>query len=319
MSNRKTATIFIHVWAFLIQNALAQIVHHDTKISVKVIGENQAPISNALVRIAFGQERQLGKAIQIEGLSDSSGLFTVQHVSDGHVFWSAQKSGHYSSTGYEYLFNNDLIEAGQWQPWNTVFNVVLYKIIHPVPMYVKKVDAEIPKKQEPVGFDLEKGDWVSPYGSGTVSDIIFFLTHNVTDKDNYESKLIITFSNKGDGIQETTITAQYGSQLKFPHQAPEAGYSDTIIIEQGKKNDISFGQKYSMDRAYYVRTRTIMDEDGNILSAKYGKVGDSILLSGIAKENVRIKFIYYLNPDGTRNLEYSGENLFKGDGRLYPP
>lgn len=96
-----------------------------------------------MVKIAFGQERQLGKAIQIEGLSDSNGIFSAQHVSDGHVFWGAQKLGYYSSTGYDFLFNGGLIETGRWQPWNNEFRVILRKIDHPVPLRVKSVETTV--------------------------------------------------------------------------------------------------------------------------------------------------------------------------------
>ena len=152
-----------------------------------------------------------------------------------------------------------------------------------------------------------------------VNDILFTLSQNVADKNNYEAKLEITFSNKGDGIQETVISSRCGSLLKFPHQAPDSGYSNSMAIEQGRKNNVSFGQKYSTDRAYFIRVRTVLDEKGNVISAKYGRIGDSIMLSGIAKEDVYLRFVYYLNPNGTRNLEYSGENLFKDDKRQYAP
>lgn len=319
MLNKSIAVITSIACVIFVQHGTAQILNHDTRITVKVIGENQEPISNALVKIAFGQERQLGKAIQIEGQSDSNGLFSAEHGSDGHVFWSATKEGYYSSTGYDFQFNSALVESGRWQPWNQVFEVLMKKIIHPVPMFVKIIETEIPKKQMPVGFDLEIGDWVSPNGIGVVNDLLFTLSQAVTDNDNYEAKLEITFSNRGDGIQETAISSRCGSLLKFPHQAPESGYSDLITIEQGRRNNISFGQRYSSDRAYFIRMRTVLDEKGNVRSAKYGKIGDSIMLSGIAKEHVYLRFVYYLNPDGTRNLEYNGENLFKDDKRQYAP
>jgi len=52
------------------------------------------------------------------------------------------------------------------------------------------------------------------------------------------------------------------------------------------------------DVKYLFRVRTVTDKDGNIIAAKYGKINGEI--------NVwpgKIKFFYYFNPDGTRNLE----------------
>jgi hypothetical protein len=43
----------------------------------------------------------------------------------------------------------------------------------------------IPKFNKPIGYDLEKGDWVSPYGKGLINDFIF--TMNVVDRSYRDS------------------------------------------------------------------------------------------------------------------------------------
>ena len=40
---------------------------------------------------------------------------------------------------------------------------------------------KIPVFERPIGFVLQKGDWVAPYGIGATNDFIFFLSHFVTE------------------------------------------------------------------------------------------------------------------------------------------
>jgi hypothetical protein len=56
--------------------------------------------------------------------------------------------------------------------------------------------------------------------------------------------------------------------------------------------------------------RTVLDKDGKIISACYGKIRQQMLfITGVRRE--RVDFFYYLNPDPTsRSLEFNGKNLF---------
>ena len=70
--------------------------------------------------------------------------------------------------------------------------------------------------------------------------------------------------------------------------------------------------------AYYFRVRTVLDEKGKVVSALYGKIPHA-LHWGVKDMEWRtdtqtacISIGYYLNPDGTRNLEFDPKkNLFK--------
>jgi hypothetical protein len=65
---------------------------------------------------------------------------------------------------------------------------------------------------------------------------------------------------------------------------------------------------------YFVRVRTILDENGNVKSALYGKIrGDIDLYVGTKAPQAGLGFVYYLNPESnSRNVEFDpGQNLFK--------
>ena len=320
MLNKTMTVISFLACVLFVQHGTAQILNHDTKITVKVIGEDQEPVSNALVKIAFGQERQLGKAIQIEGQSDSNGLFSAEHGSDGHVFWSAAKEGYYSSAGYDFLFNSALVESGRWQPWNQVFDVKLYEIINPKPMYLRHIETKIPLDNENVGFDMVQGDWVTPYGKGEIPDLFFRYSKSFHDPKDFEYHLEVTFTNNGDGIQKSLRDLSNKSEFSPPRYAPENDYTNTWVKEAGRKLGAGYYGLNDKDRIFFLyRIRTVTNHEGVIVKALYGKIAGDFQIAGWGAEQADLLFTYYLNPDGTRNLEYSGENLFKDDGRKYPP
>jgi hypothetical protein len=73
--------------------------------------------------------------------------------------------------------------------------------------------------------------------------------------------------------------------------------------------------------SYYFQVRTILDDSGNVIKARYGKMyGDtpySIMqgpkfFDAKGQKTAKLKISYYLNPDGTRNLEFDPKkNLFR--------
>ena len=65
-----------------------------------------------------------------------------------------------------------------------------------------------------------------------------------------------------------------------------------------------------MEHYLVFRVHSVIDKDGKIVSADYGKIYPPIEYGFIAKHH-GIRFTYYFNPDGTRNLEFNTKlNLF---------
>ena len=180
-----------------------------------------------------------------------------------------------------------------------------------------------PILNKPIGYDLEKADWVPPYGDGIISDFIFEFKsfHDKESKERikpWEVSFNLRFSNKHDGIQEYKLTdADKKSDYIWPYQAPQKGYESNlykyISYNMDGRNKITTNIKYNGnqgktkdDQAYYLfRVRTKVDSSGNIISGNYGKILNDFSLGK------KIKFTYYFNPSGTRNLEFApAKNLF---------
>jgi len=275
------------------------------KITVNVVDENGQPLADTKVRVRFS-----GGEMPLFEKTDDHGNCTVSASSkDGVVVGTAIKDGYYESTFHQDFYVKKL---GFWQPFGKELTVVLRQIINPVPMYVRNSSFKIPVKNQEIGFDLEKADWVIPHGRGTMSDFIFKIDEHYESDVNYDARMAIRFSNPHDGIQIVRDDGggdfNVGSRFRLLRTAPIDGY--ILKIEKRNSWDIQ-GRHVDMNNLinYIFRVRSEVDENGNFKKAIYGKIiGDIWYTPG---GGGKISMNYYLNPDNTQNLEYDPKrNLF---------
>lgn len=298
----------------------------ESMFTVRVTDEDGGVITNAEVHAGFVESIKPGwgwgggKEIQWQGRTDTNGLCVVTSTCEGEAGIAAGKDGYYWSSGYQVQFTNLVGTAvKKWQPWNPIVDVVLKKIGNPIPMYARWVrDATIPKEGASVGFDLQNGDWVAPYGKGEVVDIVFRLDRAPSrvvpgrygDTRLFDDRLTISFPNEDDGIQSVLLPHRGGrSNLRLPATAPENGYASNLVKRVAQEHDKPTSPNIEEDANYFFRVRTKKDDKGNLVSALYGKIhGD---FSGF--DYGKLTFTYYLNPESNdRNVEFDPtKNLFK--------
>ncbi len=274
-----------------------------------VDAETGFPVTNAVVRKSFRVNEQRDE--QVKTTVDENGYCTISgesfSFSGGGA--GALAEGYYYS-GVSYAFKKRNIVLNRWEPWNPALEIKMRKKKNPVPMVARGVDREmIPEWDKSVGFDLERGDWVAPYGKGRVSDMIFFVqkTSGISG-----ATCEISFSNKGDGIQEFVPDQSTGSEFIFPYLAPTNNYSESMCREKVYTDE--YGLKFRTNAKpdaeinHLFRVRTILDAKGNVQQACYGRIKGELRVSS----NGKLYFKYWFNPvPNERSLEYSGENLLK--------
>jgi hypothetical protein len=284
----KAYILFCLVWLAL-SCALAQAnaVQHKWSATLKVVDENANPVAGANASIGYFTNSQ---PASFEGLTDFEGLFSATHSaqSDLNVLgFEAKKAGFYTTR-----IGCDLFPPYEPAKWNLTQKLVLKKVEKPIGMYAKQINSlKFPEYNKVIGYDLMIGDWVAPYGKGANSDIRF-IEHHADAKSGYT--FTISFPNLGDGIQEFTVPdAEKGSELRSAHEAPVDGYQP--VHEQTQMAD--------PHRGYFLRVRTTLDHNGNIVSALYGKIYGDFM-----------QFNYYLNPTpNDRNIEFDPKhNLLRG-------
>lgn len=285
------------------------------KVEVVVVDEDGKPIQGADVVIGFDQPGLESRTEGVRGLSDSNGRFAAKKVTTGTIHYGATKEGYYKSH-YKKEIGSYTPGLKRFDP--VEFTIVMRKILNPIPMYGRNNQHNtltIPVLEESVGFDLIKYDWVSPYGSGEISDFIFKLNREYRDRRNYDVSLELTFSNKNDGIiiKEEQL---HGSEFILPREAPINGYVDKIIVSKKaseEKKELGSIMSFKNDDNYIFRVRSKVDESGSII-AMYGKIVGPISIGGFPfTDTSLIWFKYYLNPDFTRNLEFDPKNNLFGE------
>lgn len=301
---------------FLLPNGVA-VASPTAKITVRAVDESGRVIPSARVNISFTLPSEKGlfhslSSSNVKGVTNNNGEFTASHEVMGRLGVSVDKEGYYQS-GTSYEFTSESKISSCWEPWNPILEIILKKKRNPIAMYAHNSDwINIPVEGKPVGYDLEKGDWVSPYGKGVVSDFSFNFQIDLRAYRDYEGSLYLTFSNEQDGIQEYYPEKKNQSYYKWPFEAPQNGYLPELLKE--KSDTLETGVVTNLKRKvdYIYRVRTKVDEKGNIVEAKYGKASGEFEFG----RKGQIRLIYWYNPSGTRNLEFDPEqNLMKWSSR----
>jgi len=297
------------------------------KVTLHVIDEDGNNLSNVDANITFlnpihktgtwGSSDTFSRS----GKTDSNGLFLIEQRAGFQIHYAASGANCYKTTG---RFDFKTEKDGQYQPWNPVFTVLLKKIIHPIPMYARRLQTEVPMLDQPVGFDLMEGDWVAPYGKGKQDDFIFALKRRFVNRRDYEAIVTLTFSNRADGLHAVKTQTEYGSELRLPRIAPESGYVFETTTSVGAGAGKPAHEDARPDRSYLFRVRTVLDENNRPTSGLYGKIDGDIRLDSINSKTCILLFTYYLNPTpNDRNVEFDPKrNLFanlKSDERVTMP
>ena len=274
-------------------------------LTFKVIDDEGKPLVGMPVSAGFsGSERQ-------EGRSDTNGQFVLKGTAlIGLVQYGLRSEGCYPSYGEFTGFT--AVKDRKLQPWNPVITTVVRRIVRPIPMYAKVVESDLPTTNAPSGFDLVAGDWVAPYGKGSKSDILFAIgERRVSSWTDFNGKLLVTFSNEKDGVQERDERAVGGSTFGWLYSAPVVGYE--------KKREVILGDvlgkgyfESNHTAAAYIRVRTVTNEVGHIVQANYGRIAGPMKFDVRDSPTGWIKFAYWLNPTpNDRNLEFDPKrNLF---------
>lgn len=281
------------------------------KVVCHVLSEDGNPVTNAVVKTTTERDRlnmswtkpikmktwtvSTGKdGRAISNFTCHSGDFEVEVSADG-FYPERLRDQHFaiklnsSNTGY--IFEEREKEL----------SITLRKIIKPVNMVVHRFpDKTFPRKSGTFGFDLERGDWTAPFGTGKVADITF--TYNLTvTKDEERCTGSLSFNASGGAyklkkqkgtsfvsVYEADSNATYRTEFSFSSYCSykDSGNYGAVVVAE--------------DDEYLVfRTRVVKDANGNIVSANYGKVYGAIRTVGFFGATA----IYFNPTPNDTNLE----------------
>src|SRR5205823_12220247 len=117
------------------------------KLTIQVVDETGSSLGGTETRITFeklvhvaGQWGSSPVKTQ-KGKTDSSGSFSAADAGSNHVSYGAVAAGYYPSNS---SVDFEAVQNGKWRPWDSIFVLTLRKIIHPVPMYAKRLETKLP-------------------------------------------------------------------------------------------------------------------------------------------------------------------------------
>jgi hypothetical protein len=279
----------------------------DTKAVFLVKDDQGMAVSHALVKAGFYLNGEKGNSVR--AYTETNGIVVAEKESIGEINYWINKEGHYETSGRLSFVRNG-VSGGRWQPYGATNAVVLKRKVNPVAMCVRRRGDGIlpPVKSEFLGFDLEKGDWVAPHGAGKVVDlrIKYECEPGVPPQLYCRSVVMLSFTNRFDGayrlekepfsvfpsVYRADTKALYRQELRFAYDR----------LSGKPKEDTRLP-----DSSYLVlRTRSVTDNDGNLVSAHYSK-----MYGPIEADIGGVYFSSYFNPnendpnleaDTTRNL-----------------
>lgn len=240
---------------------------------------------------------------------------------------------------YENVYKESEWKSAGLKSWSAEVSTVLKPLKHPIPMHaydnkgdMKKI-VNIPEFDKEYGFDLMMAEALPPLGNGKVADFTFTLGGDYPSKGIYDMNLKIRFTEPQDGIVEFLTPQRTGSRephmpgsvLISGYQAPESGYVREItrtLKRNGEKTQ--FLSDVDFHRNFYFRTRTQATQDGQIISAYYGKIYGDFLFQAANKDwgypaTLALVTTYFNPTPNDRNVEFDPERNLNPDGKVQQP
>ena len=253
----------------------------EAKICLKVFDDTGAPVSNASVRAAFDM---LPDPHSTYGKTDTNGICVVKGTTNGNkIEFMVGKDGYYGSHviyRYAKMGEERDVKDGKWQPYGAAEKLILRRIVNPVLPSVGGQFVHTQRLNEWIGYDLEKRDFVSPFGAGIVADFeVFFDWDGKWLPDYTGMGKKIRFADKYSGYYQCAVNAV--SEFKGPYSAlPDATYQQAAdFYERVIIDPDAYGRRYERkvfdkNKCWVVRSRCKVDAEGNLVSAHYSVINN---------------------------------------------
>jgi hypothetical protein len=321
-------------WALILLIALSD----DTsaaEFKLQIIDESDRPIPDAKLNIILHRQNdpRYSSSLLVENKTGADGTFTFSAKADMSL-----SRIDVSKDGFYPCLITDTQDGIYSREPKQSYTFSMPRRYRPTSLHARKVRAYSNPGQWPentwLGYDFEKGAFVSPHGKGEVTDIRFYLSSSqdsprltpeemtldranpdlkkLTDLDfirrhhDWNYTLRVAFPEPGSGIIAEPRNWPY-CQLRMPPFAPEGGYASTFEMKLSSRGPF-LHTAFKDYPGYFLRTRVKLAPDGSVASAHYTKI-----VGSLDYIHHLLSFTYYYNPvPNDRGLELApGKNVFK--------
>lgn len=256
------------------------------KECLRVVDQDGEPVSGAKIDGGLQTGDGYNDYTPIKGATDTNGEFVVQGKCTNRIRCGITKEGYYAS---EFVLPNyayrHTLKDGKWHPYGSQHTVVLKKINAPVNLtHPNPQRRQNPDVSTWHGYDLEQCEWLPPYGNGEHADMLVRINVEASAPHDFKAFMEISFTNNPFGgaykltkdpcsemksVYMADTNAEYKTSFEYLHEEHPIIHREPIMYVQGMdKTDT----RLDKDSYLVFRTRTQVDEKGNLVSAHYGKI-----------------------------------------------
>ncbi len=283
-------------------------------VDIRVVNDIGEPVSAALVYTstpvnpdAPGSMSGQGQITETRHETNATGGHVYQGPLRG-TYFGFTKEGHYASHSSYFSDSSPLFlrrENGR-----LILDVVLKRILNPVPMYALRTKTYFPASSGTFPYDLFAGDWAAPFGSGQHADFYIELSAGAApDTPSCD----LRFGHADDGIQVHLIPYHRltDSTMRMPYEAPAEGYLPSLAVAHRLSRDSYQPARlgthlmlptWRQELNYFFRVRS------GTQRPVFGKIHGPIRCT-TDQGAPQLQMLYYVNPDGSGNIEFA-RNLF---------
>lgn len=155
--------------------SLRQHAGVDVSIRILVVDEQGKPVPHA--QVFYSLSKGLERHEYFNGITDNDGLFLFEGRTRQYLCYGARHEGYYGS-GFKIDCLNSSTPQDAYHS-QTAKTVVLKKVgcTDEIVSYQYSNEVEIPKFDKWLPFDLERIDWLPPYGNGICLDVLLRFHH----------------------------------------------------------------------------------------------------------------------------------------------
>ena len=241
-----------------------------------VVDQDGKQVKDARIRGAFWTGGGINDYEPVDGLTNTNGEYVAEGKSQYKLRYTVSKDGYYSTNGevlYVGTWSVPAVKDGKWQPYGTQRKIVLKQIKNPLNCgrVCGLKDFKVPVFDKWIGFDFDRHEFIPPYGSGSYADALLRFVLYRPSKKEYHMKMEVSFTNQPYAGAYAVKKDKF-SELQSVYKAnTNADYKSMFVYSYDRFPDKRpIVNKLSKDEYLVFRTRTKVDTDGNLISARYG-------------------------------------------------
>ena len=240
--------------------------------NVLVVDDDGFPVEAANVHARLGLN--FGKWVFVDAVTSKDGKAKIEGKTTGfEIGFEIDKEGYYLSEHSMCLVSRERenpydVKNGKWQPWGEEVTIRARKIDHPAKLIRYEKNVSVPETNVWVGLDLKCGDWVRPYGPGTVTDLEVRVVWD--GKSPEYSRYCKSEARFCDAMAGAYVVPNLSASfMPFPKVADTNAVYETSFEYYDRKDSPRLRASLLPDDSRVLRVRCVVSDDGRLLSANY--------------------------------------------------